>query len=172
MTDDQYHTLQQIFETEPYPSQTRLEAIADELSMSMFKVSNWFQDARMKRKPHINSLDIDKLSTSPLNNDDDMDDDDHDNDNDYNSSTVEPLQSSWFNNDTADSDSANSPVSLSTSLTNIVSPVDNKKSIGSTPTSSSKKRKSIPQKIITTKRPTINSTSTENDHNNEIIMSN
>ncbi|CAF3668670.1 unnamed protein product [Rotaria sordida] len=148
-TDDQSRVLQQIFENEPYPNQTRLEQLVDELSLPMNKISNWFHNARMKTKININSFEIDKLSTSPLNNDDD---DDGDDDNDNNLSTIEPFNSSWFN----DSDSTNSPISLSTSSTNIVSLIDNKKPTESVSTSisSSKKRKSIPQKIITTKKST------------------
>ncbi|CAF4295417.1 unnamed protein product [Rotaria sp. Silwood2] len=111
-TDDQCRVLQQIFENEPYQNQSKLEQLADELSLSINKISNWFYDARMKTKTHIVSLDIDKLSTSPLNDDDNN-----------NSSTIEPLNSSWFN----DSDNTNSPLSLSTSSTNIVSLIDNKK---------------------------------------------
>ncbi|CAF3670769.1 unnamed protein product [Rotaria sp. Silwood1] len=162
-TDDQRRILQQIFENEPYPNQSRLEQLVDELSLPMNKISNWFHDARMKTKIHINSLDIDKLSTSPLNDDDD-------DNNTNNLSTIEPLNSSWFN----DSDSTNSPISLSTSSTNIASLIDNKKSTGSVSTSisSSKKRKSVPQKIITTKKSIINSTSTENDHYDETTVSN
>ncbi|CAF2753995.1 unnamed protein product [Rotaria sp. Silwood2] len=158
-TDDQCRVLQQIFENEPYPNQSRLEQLVDELSLPMTKISNWFHDARMKTKTNINSLDIDKLSTSPLNDDDD----DDNNNNNNNLSTIEPLNSSWFN----DSDSTNSPMSLST---NIVSLIDNKKPTGSVSTSisSSKKRKSIPQKIITTKK----STSIENDHYDETLVSN
>lgn len=106
----------------------------------MNKISNWFHDARIKSNKNLNSLDTDKLSTSPLN----------DEDNDHTLSTMVPLNSSWFN-DTADSDSTNSPMSLSINIASLID--TNQKPIEpvSTPTSSSKKRKSIPQKIITTK---------------------
>ncbi|CAF1667360.1 unnamed protein product [Rotaria magnacalcarata] len=157
-TDDQNHVLQQLFENDPYPNKSRLQQVADELSLSMNKISDWFHSARMKIKHGRHSLDLDKLSTSPLNDNDDDDDDNT-------LSITEPLNSSCFN-DAADSDSSNSPMTLSTSSINIVSLNDNKKSAGSAPTSvsSSKKRKSIPQKIITTKKSTINSTLTiEND---------
>ncbi|CAF4037106.1 unnamed protein product, partial [Rotaria magnacalcarata] len=163
-TDDQNHVLQQLFENDPYPNKSRLQQVADELSLSMNKISDWFHSARMKIKHGRHSLDLDKLSTSPLNDNDDDDDDNT-------LSITEPLNSSCFN-DAADSDSSNSPMTLSTSSINIVSLNDNKKSAGSAPTSvsSSKKRKSIPQKIITTKKSTINSTLTiEND---ETIMLN
>ena len=87
----------------------------------------------MRTKPDIHPTDTDRISRSAPNDD-----------------NILPLNSSWLN-DTTDSDSPNSPVSLSISSTNVTSSNDNQQSI-STSISSSKKRKSIPQKIIPIKR--------------------
>jgi hypothetical protein len=161
-TDHQRRVLKDIFENEPYPSQTRLEQLVDELSLPMNKISNWFHNARMRTKPYVHSIDTDKVSTSPLNDDDD------------DLPTIVPLNNSWFN-DNIDPDSSTSPISLSTSSINIVSSIDDQKLTPSlsTSSSSSKKRKSVPQKIITTKKQNINSTVTiENDNYTDVILSN
>ncbi len=116
----------------------------------------------MRTKPYVHSIDTDKVSTSPLNDDDD------------DLPTIVPLNNSWFN-DNIDPDSSTSPISLSTSSINIVSSIDDQKLTPSlsTSSSSSKKRKSVPQKIITTKKQNINSTVTiENDNYTDVILSN
>jgi len=131
----------------------------------MNKISNWFHNARMRAKPNIHPIDINKPSSiSPLN---DNENDDNDDDDDT-LPTIVPLNISWFNN-TIDSDSSTSPISS----TNLVSLYDDQKPISSISTlsSSSKKRKSIPQKIITTKKLHIDLT-TENDNSEETNVSN
>jgi hypothetical protein len=178
-TDEQRRILKQTFENEQYPSQAKLEELVDELSLPINKISNWFHNARMRAKPNIHSIDTNKISTSPLNDNendqddnDDPDDDNDDDDDDGTLPTIVPLNSSWLNG-TIDSDSSTSPISLSTSSTNPISLLDEQKptSFVSTFSSSSKKRKSIPQKIITTKKLHIDPTP-ENDNSEEINMSN
>jgi len=84
-TDDQRLVLKQLFENEQYPSQARLEQLVDELTLPMNKISNWFHNARMRAKTNVHSTDINnKLSTSSINDDDDL-------------PTIIPLTSSWFN---------------------------------------------------------------------------
>lgn len=75
-TDNQRRILKQIFENEPYPSQSTLEQLVDELALPMTKIANWFHNSRMRAKNHINPTSI---STSLLNHQDtpsDADDDD------------------------------------------------------------------------------------------------
>ncbi|CAF1589070.1 unnamed protein product, partial [Adineta steineri] len=144
-----------------------LEQLVDELSLPMNKISNWFHNARMRTKPNTYMKDINKISSTPLTDNND-DDDDEDN----TLPAIVPLNNSWFNT-TNDSDTSTSPVSLATSLTNIISLIDEQKPTLSISTfsSSSKKRKSIPQKIITTKK-LHNKLITENDNYNDTILSN
>jgi len=159
-TDEQRRILKQTFENEQYPSQSKLEQLVDELSLPINKISNWFHNARMRAKPNMHSTDINNSPISPLN--------DNENDDDT-LPTIVPLNISWFNS-TIDSDSSTSPISSST---NLVSLYDDQKPISSISTlsSSSKKRKSVPQKIITTKKLHIDLT-TENDNSEETNMSN
>ncbi|CAF1134679.1 unnamed protein product [Adineta steineri] len=114
-TEDQRRRLKQIFESEPYPSQAKLEQLVDELSLPMNKISNWFHNARMRTKPNTYTKDTNKISSTPLtdNNDDDDDDNDEDendddDDEDNTLPTIVPLNNSWFNT-TNDSDSSTSP---------------------------------------------------------------
>jgi hypothetical protein len=79
--------------------------------------------------------------------------------------------SSWLNG-TNDSNSSTSPIGLSATSTNIISLIDDQKIAPvSSLSSSSKKRKSVPQKIVTNTNPSKkfhqNSTSLENDSNDE-----
>jgi len=159
-TDEQRRILKQTFENEQYPSQSKLEQLVDELSLPINKISNWFHNARMRAKPNMHPTDINNSPISPLN--------DNENDDDT-LPTIVPLNISWFNS-TIDSDSSTSPISSST---NLVSLYDDQKPISSISTlsSSSKKRKSIPQKIITTKKLHIDLT-TENDNSEETNVSN
>ena len=137
----------------------KLEQLVDELSLPINKISNWFHNARMRAKTNIHPSDTHKISTSPINNDENESEDDNDDDDTL--PTIVPLNSSWFN-ETADSDSSKSAISLST---NTVSLIDEQKpsssSSLSTLNSSSKKRKSVPQKIITTKKLHIDESVTE-----------
>lgn len=164
-TDEQRRVLKQTFENEQYPSQAKLEELVHELSLPMNKISNWFHNARMRAKPNIHPIDTNKASISPLNDNENDDDDDA-------LPTIVPLNSSWLNG-TIDSDSSTSPISLSTSSTNLVSFLDDQKPISSVSTSrsSSKKRKSVPQKIITTKKLHIDPTP-ENENSSEMNASN
>jgi hypothetical protein len=118
----------------------------------------------MRSKTNIQSTDTNKISTSPLN------DNESDEDNDDTLPTIVPLNTSWLHS-SIDSDSSTSPISIST---NVVSLIDDQKPIPSvsTSSSSSKKRKSVPQKIITTKKQNINSRTIENDSYEETIVSN
>ena len=79
-TDEQRRVLKQIFENEPYPSQSTLEQLVDELALPINKIANWFHNSRMRAKSHVNpSL----LSTSLLNHQNTpSDDDDDENDDD------------------------------------------------------------------------------------------
>ena len=43
-TDDQRRVLKQIFESEPYPSQTTLDLLVTQLSLPMNKIINWFHN--------------------------------------------------------------------------------------------------------------------------------
>ncbi|CAF1156777.1 unnamed protein product [Adineta steineri] len=104
-TEDQRRRLKQIFESEPYPSQAKLEQLVDELSLPMNKISNWFHNARMRTKPNTYTKDTNKISSTPLT--DNNDDDDGDNE-DNTLPTIVPLNNSWFNT-TNDSDSSTSP---------------------------------------------------------------
>ena len=124
-TDDQRRVLKQIFEDEPYPSQTRLERLTEELALPINKISNWFHNARMRTKT---ALPIDEAAPST------HDDDDF--------SPIVPPNSSLLDSD--DSSAVKTAVSL----------VDHQPASLSVSAScaSSKKRKSIPQKLITTKK--------------------
>ena len=112
----------------------------------------------------LSSIDTTKsiLSSSspPINDDNDDDENDSDSD-DETLPTIVPLNSSWLNG-TNDSDSSTSPLSYST--TNLSS-IDEQKPQSNPISSSSKKRKSVPQKIITTKKLHIDLT-TENSNSN------
>ncbi|CAF1255774.1 unnamed protein product [Adineta steineri] len=136
-TEDQRRRLKQIFESEPYLSQAKLEQLVDELSLPMNKISNWFHIARMGTKPNTYTKDTNKISSTPLT--DNNDDDDDDNDEDNTLPTIVPLNNSWFNT-TNDSDSSTSPISLATSSTNIISLIDEQKPTLSISTFSSSKR--------------------------------
>jgi hypothetical protein len=118
----------------------------------------------MRAKPNTHPLDTNPTSISPLN------DNENDDDDDDTLPTIIPLNSSWLNS-TTDSDRSTSPISLST---NLVSSLDDQKPTSSISSfsSSSKKRKSVPQKIITTKKLHIDLTITDNDHSDEINLSN
>jgi hypothetical protein len=166
-SDEQRRVLKQTFENEQYPSQAKLEELVHELSLPMIKISNWFHNARMRAKPNLHPIDINQISISPLNDTENDDDNNDDDDDDDTLPTIVPLTSSWLNG-ANDSDSSTSPISLST---NFVSLIDDQKPLSSvsTPSSSSKKRKSVPQKIITTKRLHIDPTP-ENDNSEEINM--
>ncbi len=74
-TDDQRRVLKQIFENEPYPSQSTLEQLVGELSLPMTKIANWFHNSRMRAKTNIRPP---SLSTSSLNNHDPQSDDEDD----------------------------------------------------------------------------------------------
>ncbi|CAF3504480.1 unnamed protein product [Rotaria sordida] len=193
-TDDQRRVLKQIFENEPYPSQSTLEQLVGELSLPMNKIANWFHNSRMRAKTNIRSSSspTNKISTSSLNNnnnnedlinthsddEDDLDDnnnnnnnnngDDDDDDDDYPIlPTIVPLTSSWLNG-TNDSNSSTSPIGLSATSTNIVSLIDDQKITPISSSSSSKKRKSVPQKIVTTN----NNNLSKKFHNDPTIIEN
>ncbi|CAF4798055.1 unnamed protein product, partial [Rotaria sp. Silwood1] len=193
-TDDQRRVLKQIFENEPYPSQSTLEQLVGELSLPMNKIANWFHNSRMRAKTNIRSSSspINKMSTSSLNNnnddlintqsddEDDLDDnnnnnnndDDDDDDDDYPIlPTIVPLTSSWLNG-TNDSNSSTSPIGLSATSTNIVSLIDDQKITPISLSSSSKKRKSVPQKIVTTNNNNNNNNLTKRFHNDSTIIEN
>ena len=125
-TDDQRRVLKQTFQDEPYPTQTRLEHLVEQLALPINKISNWFHNARMRTKTNLHSA---EAAPSTLVDDDDL-------------SPIVPPSSSWLDSD--DSTAAKTTVSL----------VDHQPpSLSvSASSSSSKKRKSIPQKLITTKR--------------------
>jgi hypothetical protein len=161
-TEDQRRVLKQTFENEQYPNQAKLEQLVDELSLPINKISNWFHNARMRAKTNIQSSDTHKVSTSPINNDENESEDDNDDDDTL--PTIVPLNSSWFN-ETADSDSSTSAISLSTNTVSLIDEQKPSSSSLSTLNSSSKKRKSVPQKIITTKKLHIDESVTENDDN-------
>ncbi|CAF3657842.1 unnamed protein product [Rotaria socialis] len=192
-TDDQRRVLKQIFENEPYPSQSTLEQLVTELSLPMNKIANWFHNSRMRAKTNIHSSSspLNKISTASINNndlinpqsgddDDDLDDNNNNNNNNNNDEdddddddypilpTIVPLTSSWLNG-TNDSNSSTSPVGLSATSTNIGSLIDDQKiaPVSSSSSSSSKKRKSVPQKIVTT-----NNNSTKRFHNDSTIIEN
>ena len=74
-TDDQRRVLKQIFENEPYPSQSTLEQLVGELSLPMNKIANWFHNSRMRAKTNTRPSSI---STSSLNNHDSQSDDEDD----------------------------------------------------------------------------------------------
>ncbi|CAF4282939.1 unnamed protein product, partial [Adineta steineri] len=78
----------------------------------------------MKTKPNTYTKDTNKISSTPLT--DNNDDDDGDNDEDNTLPTIVPLNNSRFNT-TNDSDSSTSPISLATSSTNIISLIDEQK---------------------------------------------
>ena len=157
-TDDQRRALKQTFENEPYPSQARLEQLVDELSLPMNKISNWFHNARMRTKSNIQPIDPVKASASTRtdDNNNNNEDDEEDDDDDDHALSIAPLNNSWFN----DSDSVRSPVNVTA---NLLSTPDEQKFIPTPPSSSSKKRKSVPQKIISTKKVNL-----ENGDPNEI----
>ncbi|CAF4472003.1 unnamed protein product, partial [Adineta steineri] len=82
--------------------------------------------------PNTYTKDTNKISSTPLtdnNDDDDGDNDEDENDDDDEDNTlptIVPLNNSWFNT-TNDSDSSTSPISLATSSTNIISLIDEQK---------------------------------------------
>lgn len=167
--DEQRRILKQTFQNEPYPCQSTLEKLVNELSLPMNKIANWFHNSRMRTKTNIrpNSSPTNLISSSLISNndqisddDDDLDDnnntnninndeDDDDDDDDYPIvPTIVPLTSSWLNG-TNDSNSSTSPNPYFSTPTNIVSLIDEHKTTPQASSSSSKKRKSVPQKIIT-----------------------
>ncbi|CAF3789921.1 unnamed protein product, partial [Adineta steineri] len=90
-TEDQRRRLKQIFESEPYPSQAKLEQLVDELSLPMNKILNWFHNARMRTEPNTYTKDTNKISSTPLtdnNDDDDGDNDEDENDDDDEDNTL------------------------------------------------------------------------------------
>ena len=147
-THEQRRRLKQIFENEPYPSQPRLEQLVEELTLPMNKVSNWFHNARMRAKTAV-------PSPSPIQEPSDDDDD--------LPTTVPYTASSWLH-DHVDSDTSRSPSH------HIVSFLDDQKPTltSSQFSSSSKKRKSIPQKIISTKKLIIDTSLAENEDSEEV----
>jgi len=96
--DEQRRVLKQTFQSEPYPSQSTLEKLVNDLSLPLNKIANWFHNSRMRTKTNIrpNSSPTNLISSSFMSNHDQISDDDDDLDDNNNTNNI--------NNDEEDDD--------------------------------------------------------------------